>query len=313
MATVGRMRVSRFGAGLLCLSFAFAGPVEAQDAAALRARHAALREQLGNNQFQRPLHLESSDTPGDLKGEIYVIIAQPYSTVGPALQGMGHWCDILILHLNVKDCQGSSAGAAETLSLVIGTKYDQPPEEAYRVDFSYRVSAASADYLRILLNAAAGPLGTKDYRILLEAVALDARRTFVHMSYSYAYGMAAQVAMQAYLATIGRNKVGFSIVERRTDGQPVYIDGVRGVVERNTMRYYLAIEAYLGAIDLPPAERLEKRLSDWYAAIERYPVQLHELERTEYLAMKRRETKRQQTGGSSGPPRDFPVASDGTR
>lgn len=315
MAMVGRMRVSRFGAGLLCLLCVafFVAPVGAQDAAALRDHHAALREQLSNNPFQRPLYLESSETPSDLKGEIYATIAQPYSTVGPALQGMDHWCEVLILHLNVKDCQGSSAGAAETLRLVIGKKYDQPLEEAYRVDFSYRVSAASADYLRILLNAPAGPLGTKDYRILLEAVPLDGHHTFVHMSYSYAYGMAAQVAMQAYLATIGRNKVGFSIVERRIDGQPVYIDGVRGVVERNTMRYYLAIEAYLGAVDLPPAERLEKRLSDWYAAIERYPVQLHELERTEYLAMKRREMKRQQIGGRSGPRLDFPVASDGTR
>jgi hypothetical protein len=306
MATIGWKRIGRwFGAGLLgllCVA-ALTAPVAAQDATALRARYAALRDQLSNNQFRRPLYVESHESPGELKGEIYALVAQPYATLGPALQGVDHWCEILILHLNVKDCQGRSTGTADTLRLVIGKKYDQPLEEAYRVDFSYKISAASADYLQILLNAEAGPLGTKNYRILLEAVALDSRRTFVHMSYSYAYGMTAQVAMQAYLATIGRNKVGFSVVERRTDGQPVYIDGVRGVVERNTMRYYLAIEAYLGAIDLPLSERLEKRLSDWHAAIERYPQQLHELERAEYLAMKRREVKRQQLGGKN----DFPV------
>jgi hypothetical protein len=306
MATTGRMRIGRrWGAallGFLCVA-AFVGPVGAQDAAALRARHAALRDQLSNNQFHRPLYVESRETPGDLKGEIYASITQPYGTVGPALQGVDHWCEILILHLNVKDCQGSSTGAGDTLRLVIGKKYDQPLEEAYRVDFSYKVGAARADYLQILLNAETGPLGTKNYRIVLEAVPLGSRRTFVHMSYSYANGMAAQVAMQAYLATIGRNKVGFGIIERRTDGQPVYIDGVRGVLERNAMRYYLAIEAYLGAVDLPPTERLEKRLSDWHAAIERYPQQLHELERAEYLAMKRREVKRQQLGGKN----DFPV------
>jgi len=310
MATIGRTRIGRrFGAGLLGLAFvaALTAPVAAQDAAALRARHAALRDQLSNNQFRRPLYVESHESPGELKGEIYALIAQPYATLAPALQGVDHWCEILILHLNVKDCQGRSTGTADTLRLVIGKKYDQPREEAYQVDFTYRRGAADADYLQILLSAESGPLGTKNYRILLEAVALDPRRTFVHLSYSYVYGMTAQVAMQAYLATIGRNKVGFSVVERRTDGQPAYIDGVRGVVERNTMRYYLAIEAYLGALTLPPAERLEKRLSDWHAAIERYPQQLHELERAEYLAMKRREVKRQRVGGKS----DLPVTRDG--
>jgi hypothetical protein len=66
------------------------------------------------------------------------------------------------------------------------------------------------------------------------------------------------------------------------------------VVERNTMRYYLAIEAYLGALSAPPRARLEKRLHDWFAASERYPRQLHEMKRNDYLDMKRREYQRQQ-------------------
>jgi hypothetical protein len=65
------------------------------------------------------------------------------------------------------------------------------------------------------------------------------------------------------------------------------------VVERNTMRYFLAIDAYLAALAVPPAERLETRLAGWYAGVERFPVQLHELERDEYLAMKRKEVRRQ--------------------
>ncbi|MDT4876423.1 hypothetical protein FQZ97_1118590 [compost metagenome] len=93
------------------------------------------------------------------------------------------------------------------------------------------------------LEAEDGPLGTRRYRIKLEAVALDERRSFLHLSYSYAYGLAARLATQAYLATLGRNKVGFSIVAHDAEGQPVYIGGMRGVIERNTMRYYLAIEA----------------------------------------------------------------------
>jgi len=129
---------------------------------------------------------------------------------------------------------------------------------------------------------------------MLEAVPLDAKRTFVHMSYAYGYGFAARMAMEGYLATLGRNKVGFTITGQAHDGKPVHMGNVRGVVERNTMRYYLAVEAYLGALGLPPAEQSERRMRDWYASIERYPVQLHELERNQYLEMKRKEIQRQQ-------------------
>jgi hypothetical protein len=59
------------------------------------------------------------------------------------------------------------------------------------------------------------------------------------------------------------------------------------------MRYYLAVEAYLGASDFPPLERPERRLRDWFDATERYAAQLHELERSQYLEMKRREIARQ--------------------
>ena len=42
----------------------------------------------------------------------------------------------------------------------------------------------------------------------------------MHMTYAYSYGALAQVAMQSYLATIGRNKIGFSIIDRKSDGAP---------------------------------------------------------------------------------------------
>jgi hypothetical protein len=261
----------------------------AQDAAKLHARKAALFAALVSSPFQRPLVIESTQADGALKGDVYAVVAHPYSVVGPALQGMDHWCDIMMLHLNVKDCRAHGAGAQSTLTLAIGRRFDQPAQDAYRVDFIYRLAASTPEYLEVLLSADAGPLGTSNYRIVLEAIPIDTTSSFVHMSYSYAYGMMAQLAMQGYLATIGRNKVGFSVVELNPDGTPIYMGNVRGVVERNTMRYYLAIEAYLGAYALPAAEQPEKRLRDWFAAIELYPRQLHELEREEYLSMKRRE------------------------
>ncbi len=272
-------------------------PALAQDAAALRARHTELRDALTSNQFQRPLVLQSRDQTGGDKGEIYARIELPFSVVGPALQGIENWCDIMILHLNVKGCRANSARAGSTLSVAIGRKFDQPLADAYPVEFVYKLVVATADYLQLTLKADQGPLGTSQYSVVLEAVAIDAGRSFLHLSYAYSYGMAARMAMQTYLATIGRDKVGFSIVGSRSNGAPIYIGSTRGVVERNTMRYYLAIEAYLGALSTPAPQQLEKRLNDWFTGIESYPVQLHEIHRDEYLSLKRSEVRRQQLQG----------------
>jgi len=119
----------------------------------------------------------------------------------------------------------------------------------------------------------------------------------MHLSYSYGYGMAARLALQAYLSTLGSGKVGFSVIDKRPDGTPVYVGSVRGVVERNTMRYYLAIDSYLGALAVPPAQQVEKRLRDWFTATERYALQLHEMSEAEYLDMKRKEVARRAAPG----------------
>jgi hypothetical protein len=277
---------------LLAAVFA-SGAACAQDAASLRARHTALHELLAHNQFQRPLVIESSQTDGDLKGEIFSVVDWPHALVQTALQRTDHWCDLLMVHLLVKDCRAGNT-QPPTISLTVARTWDQPLDAAHRIELHYKAVAATPEYLNVQLNADTGPMGTKNYRLMLEAVPLDAKRTFIHMSYAYGYGFAARMAMEAYLSTVGRDKVGFSITGRGSDGKPVYIDNMRGVVERNTMRYYLALEAYLGALALPASEQSERRMQNWYASIERYPRQLHEIERNQYLEMKRKEVQRQQ-------------------
>ena len=295
--TLARIR-HRFALPLVGLALAFAaalpGPAAAQDASGLRARHAALQDKLASNQFGRPLMLESAQTSGDLKGDVYAVVDHPFSAVQQGLQSAEHWCDILILHLNVKRCRVTSGGKA--LSLAVGRKFDQPIDDAYQLDFAYRVAATAADYLQVQLTAEEGPLSTKNYRIQVEAVPLDGKRSVVHMSYAYGYGFAARMAMQTYLATIGSSKVGFTILGSKADGKPVYQGGVLGLLERNTMRYFLAIDAYLAAYPLPAGEQVERRIREWYASTERYADQLHEMEQSEYLEMKRKEIKRQQAG-----------------
>ncbi|MDP2827200.1 MAG: hypothetical protein Q8O37_01195 [Sulfuricellaceae bacterium] len=284
---------------LVWIAFSSAGVVFAsvpgrQSAASLRAQYASLGKRLNHNQYQRALTLDSFESSNDLKGDIYALVDYPFATVSAALKGPNDWCDVLILHVNTKYCHARASKANTVLMVSIGKKTPQPIENTYPIEFLYRAAAASPNYLEIQLNAETGPLSTRNYRIKLQAVPVDNDRTFLHLTYSYSYGLAGRLAMKAYLATIGSDKVGFTITSKQSDGQPKYIGGVRGVVERNTMRYYLAIDAYLGAFSAQPSLQLEKRLQSWFAATEQYPRQLRELGKTDYLNMKRSEYLRQQ-------------------
>jgi hypothetical protein len=297
-----RSCVGSLAAAALVLAAGLASFASAQDAASLREQEAALRERLSNSPFRRPVVLESTEANGALKGDVYAVLAHPFGIVGQALPAAEGWCVILMLQTNIKDCRLRGTGGASVLSVNVGRTYDQPLGDTYQVDFNYRVAASTPDHLAILLTADSGPVGTRNYRVVFEATPLDAKRTFVHLSYAYRYGAAARLAMKGYLATTGRDKVGFSVVDRKPDGAPVYVAGERGMIERNTMRQYLAIEAYLGAHGLPPGTQQEKRLNDWFAAIERYPRQLGEdIGREAYLDMKRRELGRRQTASAAAP------------
>jgi hypothetical protein len=294
-----RSWLSRIAGCLVAVLLAALAPgagAQAGAAGRLLAKHAELRSQLGNNQFRKPLHLNSSESATRVTGDVHAVFEQPFAVLASALRGPDDWCEILILHINTKYCRASAVSPESNLNVWIGNNYDQPLDKAYAVAFRYRVAARTPDYLQVTLEADAGPFGTRDYRIVFEAVALEGGRTFIHLSYGYGFGAMARLALRAYLGTVGRNKVGFTVAGTQADGRPQLIGGPRGATERHTMRYFLAIEAFLGALSAPPRERLEKRLHDWFAATERYPRQLHEIEQGKYLDMKRREHQRQQAG-----------------
>lgn len=276
--------------GMACA--ALAAPDAAQ---ALREKYTGLGEQLRQNQFKRPLVLDSVETPERLTGDIYAILDHPFGAVRAGLSRADDWCDVMILHINTKYCHAVAGPTDTSLRVNIGKKTPESLDVAPRIVFDYRVAAATPDYSDVVLSAREGPLGTSDYRIRLEVVALPNGKSFMHLTYSYSVNFASKLAMQTYLGTIGRDKVGFSVVGKLANGQPAYVDGVRGLVERNTMRYYLAINSFLEAARLAPAARLERRLQSWFTAVERYPRQLHEMDRAAYLAMKRAEYRRQQT------------------
>jgi len=281
-----------FAVVLACLPFQ--AVAQASPAEALKARYSQFTEQLARNDFQRAMHIDSSETGNTLRGEIHAVLEHPFARVSGALSQPAPWCDVLILPFNTKYCRAATANGAPVLQMRIGRKYDQPLKDAFALDFRWDRVAVTPEYFETRLYAPAGPVGTRDYRILVAAVPLDANRTFLRLSYTYSYGMAGKLALQGYLATAGADKVGFSVTGRNAQGEPVFIDGVRAVVERNAMRYYLAIDAYLASLSAPPGEQVERRIQAWFNATERHARQLHEMDRSTYVGMKRQEYERQQ-------------------
>ena len=289
-------RISTFAAFALALLLPFAShPAGALGPAALRAHHAALAPQLANNPFGGPLVLQSEEVSRRIEGDVYAVIEHPFPAVAAALKDPAQWCEILILHLNTKYCRRADEQGATRVEVRVGKKQPQSIQAASLLAFDWRPPRVQQDYLSVLMEAADGPYDTRDYRLLAEAVPLEGGRTFLHMGYALSYGGASDFAMQLYLGTIGRDKVGFTRVKAPRADDDGFVAGMRGVVERNTMRYYLAIDAYLDSLRAPSGEQLEKRLQGWFDATEKYPRQLHEVERDAYLRMKRSEVQRQGT------------------
>ena len=266
------------GLGTACL-LALGSVAAHADAGSLKGRYTELKPQLQSNSYGRQMFIDSAEGNNALQGDVYAVLDHPFDEVKQALQDPNAWCDIMLLPFNTKACQASG----NRLTLRIGRKANSPIDQTYPISFSFNPGAAGSDYLSTRLNAAQGPFGTHDYRVNVEAVPLDSGKTFMHMNYAYGYGGMGKFAMQAYLSTAGANKAGFTS------------DGLRGAVERNAMRYYLAIDAYLDTMNAPQGERVDKRINQWFSATERYPRQLHEMDRGTYVALKRQDYDRQQT------------------
>lgn len=269
-------------AALACLmtaSAAVAGEELADELLAVRPRLAA-------SPFGRPLLLESSELDGEVRGTVFALLDHPIGELRAGLDTPAEWCEVLILHLNVKSCVPSRAEAPKSLALLVGRKGAEEGDGDHAIDFDFRVAESPAPRFSVAMGAASGPMGTTDYRLSLDAIPIGPRSSFVRLTYAYSYGTAARLAISTYLQTAGKDKVGFSTTGRSQAGKADYVGGLRGVLERNTMRYYLGIETYLASAAQPAAHRLGWRLRAWFDATERYARQLHELTRAEYLAGK---------------------------
>lgn len=236
--------------------------------------------------FGRPLFLESFEKDGRLHVDVYGIFDYPFGTIAEELDVPANWCDIAPLHPNVKACTYRELDGKWLLTLYLGRKDNQSLEDAHQIVCRYRNLQRQQGYLDVLLHADQGPYGTTNHSMRFEALSLDDGRTFVHASYAFSDSAALRLAAKIYFATLGWNKVGFTVTGIDTKGAPVYIGGPRGAVERNAARYYFAIQSFMNTLRYPEAVRFKMMAIDWYNLTIPHKKQLFDLDRKDYLLFK---------------------------
>ena len=236
------------------------------------------------------ISLASSEQDDVLSAEVNSILHTPFETVAAALTQASNWCQVLPLHFNIKACTFETREGVEMLTVYSGRKVYQSPEDSYEMAYQFEIVRQDESGLSLRLHADHGPIGTTDYLIELDAVPV-AEGTLLHLHSSYRPSWFSSMLTSTYLSTLGRNKVGFSHVGQ--DGESPPVQGIKGIIERNVMRYHIAINAFLNTQSLPEASRHDAILTSWFSQNNSYP-QLHEMDEAEYLEIKREEWNNQQ-------------------
>jgi len=252
-----------------------------------------IEKELEKSSLTIPFYVESSVSKNASHVDIYGTIKYPFDIVENELQLPMNWCDIILLHSNVRACTYRKVNDTWLLTLYNVKKFQDPLKDAYQMNFEYRVIAQQSGLFAILLAARTGKFGTKDHQFGLEAIPLDKDRTFIHLRYSYRYSRWGYLLMKSYFSLFGGGRVGFSVIGTDSDGSPVYVGGLKGAIESNVLRYYLTILAYMDTLKIPVDQRFEKRISQWYDLTARYKRQLFEMEKEAYLTYKRQDQESQ--------------------
>ena len=275
-----------------CLQISYADHSSCLGPEVLADKYHTLENKLGKSSFGIPVYLESSAGNNASDADIYGIVSYPFDVVQNELSVPAHWCDIVLPQINIRACAYEKLNDTWLLTIFSVNRFYQPLRDAYQMKFDFHVIAQQPEYFDISLDAHEGPFNTKEHRFGFEAIPIDKGKTFVHLSCSYSYSFLGYIAMKSYLALFGRGKVGFSITGVR-EGNPVYVSGPRGAIERNLVRYYLAILAYLDTLKFAPEQRFGNRISRWYDLTGRYKRQLFENGKEEYLTYKKGDQKNQ--------------------
>ncbi|MFW2404858.1 MAG: hypothetical protein ACN4GT_08825, partial [Gammaproteobacteria bacterium] len=193
---------------------------------------------------------------------------------------------------NVKACTYDETENGQSIKMYMGRKFYQNPKKAQQIELEFNTGITADGVSWVTLTADEGPFDTSDYYIGLFAI--DAENgAYAQLLSSQKVGKAAGGAADLYFATLGASKFGFSVVGTHKDGSPKYSKGAQAALERNVVRYLLALRAYMQTHELDGIDGLRKRAALWYDATENYAEQLHEVDRDDYLRDKEKEHRHQ--------------------
>jgi len=231
-----------------------------------------------------PLTLKSDFTKNRLSAEVYAIKSYDFLRLSSELSKPAQWCQFITLHLNIKACVYRTS-PGNSLSFFAGRKFYQPAQDAFELQYQFKREYLDEHYFKLSLTADSGPFATKDYQINLEILKVD-HDVLLHMSLAYQTSFSSRLGSSVYLSTLGADKVGFSL-RRDESGEINFISGIEAIVERNVMRYFLALSVYMENTDT------DKMIKAWYLSTEKYARQLHEVKEAQYIKTKQLEFKQQ--------------------
>ena len=231
----------------------------------------------------------STSDDGEVETAVAVIVdGIDIEEASVALQGPDGWCEVMFLHLNIKSCVHGENEDGQWMRLYMGRKFYQDPRNVRQIDMEFS-SGATEDGVRwVFLTADEGPFNTSDYRFVLSAIPAE-NGTYVQLVSSQKASRAATWAINLYYATLARGKIGFSVVGTDRDGNPEYSTGDEAMLERNVVRYLIAIRTYMQTYRKSGIEGMQERAAIWFDATEEYARQLREVSREDYLRNKERE------------------------
>ncbi len=249
---------------------------------------------LEKNAYGIPVYIHSTDENDTMTGVIYGVLHHPFDTVRAALSSAANWCKVAPQHLNIKACTYQTEKDFCQLRFYSGRKYYENPDDVYQLDYRFEIHEQSKDFIHVRLSSDDGPAGTSQYKLNIKIIPINTSSSFIYFSYSYQYNFITSIGMSTYLATLGSGKVGFSETGKDEQGKPIYIGGVRGIIERNAVRYYLAIQSYLDTRHIADEKQFNARINKWFDLTEKHHLQLYEMDKEDYLQYKQQEYEDQQ-------------------
>lgn len=252
----------------------------------LRESYIKLHETFQKQQEAQRFAVNSNVSDERLDAEIFVLSPITFDKLRDVLVNVQNWCEFLPLHLNIKGCLAQQQADKLRLNIFAGRKFYEQLKDAHLLQYVFQSNYYN-NYFEVTLTAPDGPLGTSNYLIQVEAMPV-ANGSFLRVQTRYDTSWLSRTATNVYLMTSGRNKIGFSREVVDEHGKQRYVKGLKGIIERNVVRYYLALKAYFTV--LPDGQdQFMQRAAEWFDLTEQYHDQLYEMDKKEYLEIKQKE------------------------